>query len=146
MTPRKQWLQYTAGLIQIWDHGHWDSMHKIRSSSNQTKSPQGEAKVDTNSYHLPEVISEWHLLRKERISFLQWIDTIWRINHTLGPVPCPGIVDQHKMDSMLLLFLCILLWFCLVWYFFTFFICLLLFCFLCAFYEFMTGYTLGTSN
>lgn len=107
MTPRKHCLQYTAGLIQIWDPGHWDNTHKIRSSSTQTKSPQ-EVKVDTKSYHLPEVICEWYQLRKERISFLQWSDTIWSINHTLGPVQCPGIVDRHKMDSMLLLFMCIL--------------------------------------
>lgn len=40
-------------------------------------------------------------------SVLQWSD-IGYINHNPGPVLCPGITGQHKMDSMLLLFMCIL--------------------------------------
>lgn len=53
----------------IWTHRDCDSMHKICTSSNQTKSQHGEGEVDTKSNTHQEVISNCYRLGKRKLVF-----------------------------------------------------------------------------
>lgn len=83
----------------IWTPRDCDSVYKTFINSRQTKFHHRGRKEGTESYPEPRsYICNWQLLKREN-QFLQWSDNRY-ISHILGQDPYPGVVSQHKLNSM----------------------------------------------
>lgn len=93
MTPRKQCLETTTGLRQVWTQTLWkrsQGLHRFTLDSAERR--------ERKWVPIPnqEATCNWYLLAKEKkFSLLEWSLAVY-INHTSGQVQCPAVVDQHK--------------------------------------------------
>lgn len=114
MTPRRQGQSDTTGLMQ--NSRDCDSTHKTRTGLNQKKKPNtGKGKwTQCSTPNREAICNEMNNFRYSlQIRFLQRSVTE-STNHTSWQAPHPGAVDQHKIDSMILVFCLFVCYFCFI--------------------------------
>lgn len=84
MTSRKEYVPGPTGQMYIWTHRDSGRKHKTCTSSSQT-GPQQRGK-------------SWYLLEGE--NEFSPISISGCINHTLEQATCPGIDEQHQINSI----------------------------------------------
>lgn len=95
MTPRKQCLPDTRGVMYILIQRDCGSMYNTYTESSQKESQHWDREVDTGSN--PQSKSYLQLIpaSNRKINSLQK-----NVKHTLGKASGPGVVGLHKTKSM----------------------------------------------
>lgn len=107
-------------VMNIWTYRDHGSIHRTAQMGFQ----HWEGRWTWGPTSIQEAIYNWDPLAKGKITFFQ-LNLTEYINHTSGQAPCPGIVNQHKPNSMVFLYNFALLglflayWYfaCLFWFF-----------------------------
>lgn len=109
------------------------TLKTIYTSPKPDKIPAWIRELDAKPETLPRNNFQLITPGKEKISFIQWINTGY-FSHRPGQASCPGVLDQYKIHSVYcVIFVCLFL--------FTLVFCLLVcfdFCGLCYF-PFLSG-------
>ena len=110
-------LPNIMGLPHEWaqrDCGSTQDQHRFKPRQG-CQHWEGDVDMESNPY--PRSYLQLKLSVKGEISFLHWI-LFGYIIYTSVQAPCPGVVDQHKKNSIVSLFHFVLLWlFLSYWYF-----------------------------